>query len=127
MLSSIRKAQVLIPFFTRRLGDYAELARHDLIAFRNEMVAAIIGAAFGVAASLLLLGFICVALIITEWDTPYRVRTAWLIVLAWSLVAAVCGRLARFLMKGSSPFANIAEEVRLDLHAIKDPMPAVHE
>jgi hypothetical protein len=127
MFASIRKASILISFFSQRLGDYAQLARFDLITFRNEMVAAIIGAALGVAASLLLLGFICVALIITEWDTPYRIRTAWMIVVAWALIAAVCGYLARLLMKGSSPFANITGELTLDLNAIKGRAPVVHE
>jgi hypothetical protein len=61
MFSSIRKAQILIPFFNQRLADYAALARLDLITFRNEMIAAIVGAAVGVAALLLLLGFVCVA------------------------------------------------------------------
>jgi hypothetical protein len=66
---TIRKAQILIPFFNRRLADYAQLAGLDLITFRNEMIAAIVGAAIGVASLLLLLGFVCVAVIITEWDT----------------------------------------------------------
>jgi hypothetical protein len=82
MFSSIRKAQILIPFFNQRLADYAQLARLDLITFRNEMIAAIVGAAIGVASLLLLLGFVCVAVIITEWDTPYRIRAAWIIVVA---------------------------------------------
>jgi hypothetical protein len=89
MFSSIRKAQILIPFFNQRLADYAQLARLDLITFRNEMIAAIVGAAIGVASLLLLLGFVCVAVIITEWDTPYRIRAAWIIVGAWGL-SPVC-------------------------------------
>lgn len=52
MFLSIRKAQILIPFFNRRLADYAQLARLDLITFRNEMIAAIVGAAIGVASLL---------------------------------------------------------------------------
>jgi hypothetical protein len=127
MFSSIRKAQILIPFFNQRLADYAQLARLDLITFRNEMIAAIVGAAIGVASLLLLLGFVCVAVIITVWDTPYRVRAAWIIVVAWGLITGVCAYVARFLMKGSSPFANIGSEISLDLAVIKSPAAASHD
>ena len=127
MLSSIRKVKILIPFFNQRLADYAELARLDFITLRNEMIAAIVGAAVGVAALLLLLAFICIAVIVTEWDTPNRVRAAWIIVIAWGLLTSVCGYLARFLMKGSSPFANIGSEISRDLAVIKTRTPASHE
>lgn len=119
MFSSIRKARILIPFFNQRLADYAELARLDLITFRNEMVASILGAAIGAAALLLLLCFIGVAVIITEWDTPNRIRAAWMIAAAWGLITAACGFGGRFLMKASSPFENIASEISLDLSVIK--------
>jgi hypothetical protein len=127
MFSSIRKVKILIPFLNQRLGNYAELARLDLITLRNEMIAAIVGAAVGVAALLLLLAFICIAVIVTEWDTPNRVRAAWIIVIVWGFLTGVCGYLARFLMKGSSPFANIGSEISLDLAVIKTRTPASHE
>jgi hypothetical protein len=127
MLASIRKAKILITFFNHRLLDYAELARLDLITFRNEMIVAIVGTAAGVAALLLMLCFICVALIITEWDTPYRIRTAWMIAIAWALVTPACFFAARLLMKGSSPFQNIGSAIALDLSVIKARTVAAHE
>jgi hypothetical protein len=127
MFSGIRKAKILVPFFSQRLADYAELARLDLITFRNEMIASIVGAAIGAAALLLLLCFICVALIITEWDTPNRIRTAWIIAAIWTLITGACVYLARFLMKGSSPFANIGAEISLDLSVIKTPRVGSHD
>jgi uncharacterized membrane protein YeaQ/YmgE (transglycosylase-associated protein family) len=119
MFTFIQKAKVLIPFFNQRLADYAQLARLDLVTFRNEMIASIVGAAIGAAALLLLLGFICVAVIITEWDTPNRIRTAWMIAIAWAVVSVFCGFLARYLMKGTSAFENITSEIALDLSVIK--------
>jgi hypothetical protein len=119
MFDGVKKAKILIPFFSQRIADYAELARLDLITFRNEMIAAIVGAAVGVASLLLLLCFICIALLITEWDTSYRILTAWLIALAWALVAAGGALLAWFMMKGTSPFKNITSEMSLDLAVVK--------
>jgi amino acid transporter len=118
MFPLIQKAKILVPFFHQRLADYAKLARMDLIAFRNEMIASIVGAAIGAAALLLLLGFICVAVIVTEWDTPNRIRTAWFIVVVWALITVLCAFLARILMKGTSAFENIASEISLDLEVV---------
>jgi hypothetical protein len=127
MLSSIRKAKILIPFFNQRLVDYAALARLDLITFRNEMIKSIVGAAIGAAALLLLLCFICVALIVTEWDTSNRIRTAWVIASAWGLVTGGCTYLAHFLMKGSTPFANTGVEISRDLSVIQTRDAAPHD
>lgn len=118
MFPLIQKAKILIPFFNERLADYARLARLDLIAFRNEMIVSIVGVAIGAAALLLLLGFICVAVIVTEWDTPNRILTAWIIVMAWAVLTVLCSLLARFLMKGTSAFENIASEISLDISVI---------
>ncbi len=74
MFSSIRKAKILLPFFYERLGDYAALARMDLIQFRHEAVESIVAAAVGAGASLL--RFIAVAAIVTEWETLNRILTA---------------------------------------------------
>lgn len=120
MLQGIRKAKILIPFFSQRVADYAALAQLDLITFRNELVVAIIGAAVGVTSVLMLLCFVCIAVLITEWETRYRILTAWLIVAAWSLIVTASSLLARILIKGSSPFKNIASEIALDLSVIKN-------
>ncbi len=121
MLSSIRKAKILIPFFYERLGDYAELARMDLVQFRSETIHSIAGAVVGAAALLLLLSFIGIAAIVTEWDTPHRILTAWLVVLGWSLCTGACVYLARRLMSGSPPFAHVGSAISNDLAAIKNP------
>jgi Putative Actinobacterial Holin-X, holin superfamily III len=119
MFSSIRKAKILIPFFYERLGDYAELARMDLVQFRNETVHSIAGAMIGAAALLLLLSFIALAAIVTEWDTPHRVLTAWLVVVGWGVCAGACIYLARRLMSTSPPFAHFGSAMSSDLAAIK--------
>ena len=107
MFSFMSKAKILLPFFSQRLADYARLAQHDLIAFRNDTINSTVGAAIGAAALLLWLSFIGVAAIVTEWDTPNRIRVAWIVALGWGLVTGACAYLARRLMRGSSPFVNI--------------------
>jgi amino acid transporter len=126
MFATIRKMKILMPFFGQRIVDYTELARLDLITFRNEMIAAIVGAAIGAASFFLLLCFVCVALIITEWDTPNRILTAWIIAAIWGLITGACAYLGRVLMKGSAPFENIGKEISLDL-AVVGSRPRAHE
>jgi hypothetical protein len=127
MFSSIRRAKILLPFLSQRLGDYAQLARLDLTTFRDEMVHAIVGAAIGAASSLLLLCFLCVAVLVTAWDTPYRTLVAWFICIAWSLLTGACVYLGQRLMKGSSPFENMGSEIDRDLSAIKNPEDYLHD
>ena len=60
------------------------------------------------------LSFIAVAAIVTEWETPNRI-TALLAALAWGLITGACLYLARLLLTGSLPFANIGSEISRDL------------
>jgi len=121
MFSFIRKAKILIPFFYERMGDYAELARMDLVRFRNETIHSIAGAVLGAAAVLLLLSFIGIAAIVTEWDTPNRVLTAWLVVVGWTICTGACLYVAGRLTSGSPPFADVGSAISSDLAAIKNP------
>lgn len=79
------------------------------------------GAMVGSAALLLLLSFIGVAAIVTEWATPHRILTAWLVVLGWSICAGAAVYVARRLMIGSSPFAHVGSAISRDLSAIGKP------
>jgi amino acid transporter len=126
MFSSIRRARILIPFFTQRLSDYAELARLDLVTFRDDLIRSIVGAAVCAYAVLFLLCFICLAVLVTEWDTPNRIRVAWIICTGWSMVSIGAALLARSLMKGTVPFDNIGSEIARDLSVIKDPQGYTH-
>ena len=127
MFLSIHRAKILLPFLNQRLGDYAQLARLDLTTLRDEMISAIVGAAIGAASCLFLVCFLCVAVLVTAWDTPYRTQVAWLICIAWCLLTTACVYLARRLMKGSSPFENIGSEIARDLSAIKNPESYLHD
>jgi hypothetical protein len=62
----------------------------DLTTFRDEVINALIGAAIGAASSLFLLCFLCVAVLVTAWDTPYRTHVARLIGIAWCLLTSGC-------------------------------------
>jgi hypothetical protein len=75
----------------------------------------------GAAALLILLGFISVAVIVTEWDTPNRILAVWIVALGWSLGTGGCVYLARRPMRASPPFANIGSAISRDLLVIKNP------
>ena len=90
----------------------------DLLRFRNETIHSVAGAVIGAAALLLLMSFIGIAAIVTEWDTPHRILTAWLVVLGWGLCTGACVYLARRLMSGSPPFAHVASAISTDIAAV---------
>jgi Putative Actinobacterial Holin-X, holin superfamily III len=126
MFSSLRKAKIVIEFLNARLGDYLELARLDLAAFRSETINSIVGLAVGAAAFLLLLCFVCVAILVTEWNTPNRILAAWIICLGWAVLTAACVAVAWKLTRKSSPFGNLGLEITRDLAAIRSAPKSVH-
>jgi len=59
-------------------------------------------------------------ILLTEWETPNRIPTAWLVALACGLITGTCLYLARRLLTGSLPFANIGSEISRDMSVIRD-------
>jgi uncharacterized protein (DUF697 family) len=93
---------------------------HGSNPVRHEAVQSIVAAAVGAVAFLVLLCFIAVVAIVTEWGTPNRILTAWLAALAWGLITGACLYLARRLLTGSLPFANIGSENSRNVSVIRD-------
>jgi uncharacterized membrane protein YqjE len=126
MFPSIRRAKLILQFFADRLGDYAELARLDLASFRQESINALVASAGALGACLLLMCFVCLAALISFWDTPYRILTAWLICSVWAVAAVLCVSRARRALRFSSPFQNIGVEIGRDVFTIRHPQGGNH-
>jgi hypothetical protein len=122
MFSQLRRAKVILPFLGERIGDYAQLVRFDLLAFQKDMINSIVGAVVCAAAMLLLLCFVSLAVIVTEWGTVDRIGAAWAVCCVWAFVAATAAIVARRLMRGSSAFAHVETELLRDLSVIRGPL-----
>ena len=79
----IRRVHGTLKFIHSRAPDYIRLARQDVDAFRREMLEVLLGLGLSAAAGALFLCFLSVAVIVTAWDSRYRVLTAWLVCGGW--------------------------------------------
>jgi uncharacterized membrane protein YqjE len=65
------------------------------------------------------LSFLCVAIIVSAWNTPYVVAVAWGVAAAWLLIS-----IATFAMmktqKPAEPLHVLRDEMSSDLEALKD-------
>jgi hypothetical protein len=115
----IRRVHGTLKFIHSRTPDYIRLARQDVTAFRRELLEALLGVGVGAAAGMFFMCFLSVAIIVTVWDSHYRVLTAWLVCGGWGAVAAAGLRYSRRALTGPAPFANLARALLHDVEIIE--------
>jgi hypothetical protein len=114
MFRKVRQASSALRFVRERLPHYAPLIATDLHQFREEIVKAAAGASVSAVAGLIFAGFFSLAVIVTAWDTHYRVATAWLVCFAWAVLALAGLGYARKAIAGPLPFRQVSGAVARD-------------
>jgi len=105
----------MVHFLRERLPYYAPLARQDAHEFRDEIVAATVGAGIAAVAGLMLAGFVSVAVIVTAWDGSHRIMAAWLVCFAWAVIAITGLLFARRALTGRpQPFRHVSAALTRD-------------
>ena len=115
----IRRVHGTLKFIHSRTPDYIRLARKDVTEFRHELLEALLGVGVGAAAGLFFMCFLSVAIIVTVWDSPYRVLTAWLVCGGWGAMAVAGLLYSRRGLSGPAPFANLARALLHDVEVIE--------
>jgi len=124
----VRLARAIVHFVRERLPQYGPLLSEDLRRFRDEIVRATLGAGISLAAGLIFCCFLSVAIIVSAWDGPHRILTAWLVCSAWCVLALAGVWIARRALVGPLPFSLVSDVLSRDyatyvdaIVAIKDP------
>ena len=120
MLDAIYKAKQLGSLAVERAADYVDLVRLEIEIAFNEAKARWLGFTLMVLGFLFALIFICVAVVITFWDTPYRVHVAWLIVAFFILLSAIGFLTTRVHPRPGAAFRDLHEELQKDIKLIKE-------
>ena len=115
----IRRVHGTLKFIHSRTPDYIRLARQDADAFRREMIEVLVGLGMGAAAGMFFLCFLSVAVIVTAWDSRYRVLTAWLVCGGWGILAMAGLMYSRRMLRGPVPFENLTRALLHDLQVIE--------
>jgi hypothetical protein len=114
MFERVRRVRSAVRFVQERIPRYGPVITEDLRRFRLEIVAATVGAGMAAVASLMFACFVSVAVIVTVWDSHYRVLVAWLITGFWALVSLFGLLYARRAVVGPLPFRLTAAAMSRD-------------
>lgn len=120
MFETIRKARHLGAIALERVDEYLELLKISVEIqgqnLKKQIVSYMLIALFA-ALGLIFLGL---AIIITCWDTPYRVISAWGVAGFYALVAFWAYLTAKGRADSASAFDTVREELKQDIKLLKD-------
>ncbi len=120
MFESINKARQLGALVLERVGDYLELLKISAAIQGQNLRKRIISYAMVALFAVLSLVFAGVAVIVTCWDTPYRVISAWGVVAFYALGTFLFFLTAPNQADSVSAFDSVREELQQDIKLMKD-------
>jgi hypothetical protein len=122
VFEQIGEARALFQFVRERVPHYAPLVSGDLRRFRDEIVNGTVGACVAMVAGLMFIGFLSVAAIVSAWNTPHRITTAWVVCGGWGLVSLVGLARARRAVSAPPPFHLVSTALIRDYARFVDSM-----
>jgi len=120
MLSALKNSRQFSQIASERVTDYLNLFRVEMKIRGTEMGLKVAGyAAAGLFAFLatLFLGF---AIIVSFWETDYRILAAWGVVVLFALVAFLGYRFAAKQTEAQSLSTVLRSELQQDINTIKE-------
>jgi uncharacterized membrane protein YqjE len=120
MFEKIRKAKQLGIIARHRMADYVELVPILMKIQWHYFSAQIISYVVLLVLALLGLTFLGVAIIVSCWETSYRVASAWGVVALYALSAGGIFMLSQKRIRPESPFGTLRTELKKDAQLVKD-------
>lgn len=120
MFEKIKKAKQLGIIARHRIGDYMELVPILMKIQWHYFSAQIISYVALFLLALLSLIFLGVAIIVSCWETPYRVASAWVVVALYAFSAGGVFLVSQNRTRPISPFETLRTELEKDAQLVKD-------
>ena len=120
MFETIRKARQIGTIALERVGEYAELLKISAEIQGQNLKKRIVSFVMVALLAVLSLIFLGLAIIVTCWDTPYRVVSAWGVAGFYALAAFVAYIAAPSRPDSVSAFDTVREELQQDIKLMKD-------
>jgi uncharacterized membrane protein YqjE len=120
MFETIKKAKEIGALILERLSEYIELIKISVEIQGKNFKRRLIGYVVITFLSVLSLVFAGVAIIVTFWDTPYRVVSAWGVVAFYALTAFVVYFATPGQTDPASTFDTVRDELQQDIKLMKD-------
>ncbi len=120
MFQTIRKSKEISIIAKDRLGDYFELLRIEMKLQGRELAVLAAGTAAGAIFALLTAIFIGFAIIVSFWDTQYRVLAAWFVVVLYAVIAGVSFSIGLKHRPSGAALTTLRNEFRRDVDLVKE-------
>ncbi len=120
MFEKIKKAKQLGIIARHRIGDYMELVPILMKMQWHYFSAQIISYVVSFVLALLCLIFLGVAIIVSYWETPYRVASAWSVVALYAFSALGVFLVSQKRTRPISLFETLRSELEKDAKLVKD-------
>lgn len=120
MFQVIEKARQIGVILLERLEDYIELVRLDVEIQRHHFVQRALSFAITGICALIAFVFVGFAVIVSFWETDYRILVAWLVVAFYAVLAVVAFIMARSHVRRDSALSAASRELQQDIRLIKE-------
>jgi uncharacterized membrane protein YqjE len=120
MFETIRKARQIGTIALERVGEYVELLKISAEIQGQNLKKRIVNFVMVALLAVLSLIFLGLAVIVTCWDTPYRVVSAWGVASFYALATFVAYIAAPSRADSVSAFDTVREELQQDIKLMKD-------
>ncbi|QEI06996.1 phage holin family protein [Pigmentiphaga aceris] len=117
--AALARYKRIAEFAASRVGDYTELCALELATYRNALVSMISAYVAMIFCAIFALGFFSLAVLVSFWDSDYRVIAAWSIFAAWLVLAVLAFVIARKSAPDAAPQSILSQQIKLDLDTIK--------
>jgi uncharacterized membrane protein YqjE len=120
VINTIEKVKEIGAITLDRVNDYIELIRVELEIAQHELARRTGQAALLAACVFLAAMFIGLAVIVSYWDSAYRVAAAWGVAAVWVLAALVCYARQRAAQRPGPGSGLIRDAVQQDIAFLKE-------
>lgn len=119
MFNPLRKYRLIAQFANERRSDYAQLASAEWAQLSHVLVRLAIGGGLALVGSLFFLTFLSVAVIVSAWESDWRILTAWLVAAVWLVIGGIGGFAIVSALKSLNPFRQVRDELGKDLAVVR--------
>jgi uncharacterized membrane protein YqjE len=120
VFDAIEKAKQVGVIVLERMEDYLELIRLDVEIQRHNFIQRILSYAITGICFLIAFVFFGFAIVVSFWETPYRILVAWIVVAFYAALAALALARAKKRGRRESALSSLSHELQEDIKLIKD-------
>jgi len=119
-MSVLQKSRLLSAIALQRAGDYMDLLRVEIKIREHDIVVKVIGFAIAGLFALLVTIFFGLAIIVSFWDSPYRVLAAWCVVAVYAAIAGISVAISLKHVQPQSIATALRSELQRDIAVFKE-------